>query len=747
MVERPRGSYGTRWLCGRQTKVAMARNRSRTRSAKRRKEPERSGKNKASRSRSRKKKARSRSPPPQKKRSPSRDRGRGRNRSPSPSKGKGKNKWQQWPQQAKAATGTKGGAASPSPDRAQRASPSYDRGGGSSRSPSRDGSRRSKSAGSRRSKSPAAKQMEVVSVNLNERPFGMAPSKEAGVVGYVVSKVAEDKPADAAGVKQGWRIVSIAGKDCRTLDLEAIQVLVKGADLPLAVDFEREAEVPPPKRDDDDDSDEEIDILDARAEYRKAHQAGIDALDELPVTRSPEDLPEPIKDWQDAVDRKFLNKSLLDKLVAAGLKRPTLIQRHALPVLCHKQGYYDLIASAQTGSGKTFAFVIPTVARIIVEGAMPRPFFPGNMAQASPLIVVLSPTRELAMQTTKEIEVLTKGTNLISMSIYGGESLKFQQQKLVERQTDIICATPGRLLDLVDAGKVSLSFVQSVILDEADQMFEQSLEVMCTEILTGRDMPPPQNRQTLLFSATMPQKCRDLCQRILRQKEGRVANLTIGHYEADKGGACASIKQVLRWVPEESHRAQAMVQDLHHYWINQGRKGRVVIFTNQRLQAGHLANNLTNNGIACLHLHGKLEQAVREEVFDKFRKGQAEVLVATNVASRGLDFPDISFVVQYNLPGTVDIYTHRIGRTGRVGQVGCSLSYVGPKDRHLFPKLVEFLELCKQEVPSFLQPRDERRGYGDRDRGWKDRGGGGGWYDKRSRSRGKRGGYDNRRRY
>jgi ATP-dependent RNA helicase DDX3X len=382
----------------------------------------------------------------------------------------------------------------------------------------------------------------------------------------------------------------------------------------------------------------------------------------------------------------------------------------------HNNGHYDMIASAQTGSGKTFAFVIPTVARLVLEGVMPRPFFPGASAQASPLIVVLSPTRELAMQTMKEVETITIGTRITGICLYGGESLKFQQQKLVQEQKDIICATPGRLVDLVDAGKVSLSFVQSVVFDEADQMMAQSLEITCAELLTGRDMREPNERQTLLFSATMPQKIRDMLPTILKTDMTRVANLTVGHYNEDKGGACASIKQVLKWVPEENQRSMAMVHDLRQLWIGTGKKGRVVIFTNQRLQAGNLANSLNHNGISCVHLHGRLEQHVREEVFDKFRKGQADVLVATNVASRGLDFPDISFVVQYNLHATIDVYTHRIGRTGRIGQVGCALSYVGPKDKHLFPEIVKFLELNKQEVPSFLQPQEERGGRWQRSR-------------------------------
>jgi len=323
-------------------------------------------------------------------------------------------------------------------------------------------------------------------------------------------------------------------------------------------------------------------------------------------------------------------------------------------------------------------------------------------------MLVLSPTRELAMQTTKEIEVLAKGTSLSTVCVYGGETLKFQQQRIEKTQIDICCATPGRLIDLIDTGKISLSFIQSVVFDEADQMLEQSLEVMCAEILTGRDMPEPSSgRQTLLFSATMPQKIRDMCPQILRQNS--IASLTIGHYGDDQGGSCASIKQILKWVPDENHRMHCMVEDLRNYWIGTGKKGRVVIFTNQRVQAGYLAKHLEHQGIACVHLHGKLEQAVREEVFTKFRRGESDVLVATNVASRGLDFPDISFVVQYNLPNDIQIYTHRIGRTGRVGAVGCALAYMGPKDRHLSGKLVEFLELNKQEVPEFLRPRGSRR--------------------------------------
>mmetsp|Transcript_43458 Transcript_43458/g.113039 ORF Transcript_43458/g.113039 Transcript_43458/m.113039 type:complete len:295 (-) Transcript_43458:127-1011(-) len=204
--------------------------------------------------------------------------------------------------------------------------------------------------------------------------------------------------------------------------------------------------------------------------------------------------------------------------------------------------------------------------------------------------------------------------------------------------------------------------------------------------------------------------------RILRQDS--IANLTIGKYGGDQGGSCSSIRQIVKYV-EDNQKMQAVLMDLQYLWAQPGaatgRSGKVVIFTNRRLQANTLSNCIAKQGIKCGHLHGKLEQQEREEVVENFRRGICEVLVATNVASRGLDFPDISLVVQYDMPATIDIYTHRIGRTGRVGQVGCALAYVGRKDLHLGQKLVEFLVLNSQQVPDFLRqhaPKDYVPGRG-----------------------------------
>jgi len=674
--------------------------RSRSRhGAKRRSRSGKAGRRKDSRSRSRSGGGRRRSPsrkkgsPPKKAKSPSRKR--------SPSKAAAKKRSPSRRRSPSRTAMAKPDA--PAPDEAAK--------NGSEKPPeAKDSSAPAKKAEAEEPAKPP-KKGELVTVTFEAKPFGMSPQK-AGVEGYVVAKVADCRPAEEKGVQPGWRLVSVGSENCRELGLDAVQALLKAAELPVSVTFEKppvDDEPPADAEEEENEAEgegdgEELDILDVRADQRRSQGSALSNLDDLPVEREPAGLPDPIVSWQDACNKNLLSKPLMEKLQAAGLKRPTLIQRHALPIVGHQSGHYDLIAMAQTGSGKTFAFVIPTVARLVLQGAMPRPFFPGK-SPGCPLLLVLSPTRELAMQTFAEIEVIAKGTELQQVCIYGGESLKFQQQRIDKAQIDILCATPGRLIDLVDSNKISLSFVQSVVLDEADQMLEQSLEVMCAEILTGRDMPEPASgRQTLLFSATMPQKIRELCPRILRQQV--IANLTVGHYGEDQGGSCASIKQILRWVPDEGQpRIQALIDDLKYYWIKAGKKGRVVIFTNQRLQATALANSLIAAGVACVHLHGKLEQHMREEVFDKFRRGQSDVLVATNVASRGLDFPDISLVVQFNLPANVDIYTHRIGRTGRVGQVGCALGYMGPKDRKLNDKLVEFLELNKQEVPDFLQRR------------------------------------------
>ncbi|OLQ03724.1 ATP-dependent RNA helicase DED1 [Symbiodinium microadriaticum] len=516
---------------------------------------------------------------------------------------------------------------------------------------------------------------EVVTVSLATRPA----LSQAAATGYVIEKVAEDKPAAQAGIEPGWTVKRVASTDCQGLASAAVQALLKDAALlwaymvsclvlpchrglhwaymgrPVEVVFEKpESETLP-------SSDDENDILNpaqmaistvggstVRADQRRGNEAALSNIDDLPVNREPEDLPAPVCE---AVDRKLLNASLVQKL----------IQRHAIPIIGHAD-HWDLVAWIERvlrvlvcGSGKTFAFVIPTIARLVLRGCPARPFFAGPTAQ------VLSPTRELAIQTCTEMEVLTKG-----MSIYGGETVKETVKRLENAPVDIVCAslvdefslTPGRLIQLLDETKLSLAYVQTVILDEADQMLEQRLAA-------------------------------------------RTGHLTIGHYAEDKGGSCESIKQVLRWSPDDKQRIGELIADLRKYWDRS--KGRVVIFSNMRITADNLAHQLKREGgWTCRHLHGKLDQEVREKVFDGFRRGEFDILVATNVASRGLDFPDVSLVVQFNLPEDIDVYTHRdaaataldvliLVERGLIDVVGLAMAYMGPRDKKVATKLVDFL--------------------------------------------------------
>jgi len=406
----------------------------------------------------------------------------------------------------------------------------------------------------------------------------------------------------------------------------------------------------------------------------------------------------------------------------------------------------DLLAQAQTGSGKTLAFVIPIISRLLMTPPVSRPFFPGPMAQASPIALMLSPTRELAIQTAKNVSELIKhaGGSLSVITMYGGETIS-QQLKPIEKQNqDIICATPGRLLDAIDSGKVSLMWATTVVLDEADQMLDLAvgLEGTVTQVTDGRDLPKNDGRQTLLFSATMPDFQTKQFHAVLKAPPNRL-KLRVGHYNEDeKGGSCRHITQSLVRVRDMEERWSRLGRDLMEMWgsTTQMRQGKGIIFTNRIAMAGPLEQALRRVGITSGQLHGKQTQDMREEVVSRFRSGDFEMLIASNVASRGLDFPDIRLVVQFELPKTVEIYTHRIGRTGRNGQTGAAMSYFwDAADKKLAKPLAEFFELNEQVVPKWLgdmaypgSAAGQSQGYGrhrsrSRSHGRGDHWGRGGW--------------------
>eukprot|EP00811_Abedinium_folium_P022024 NODE_3127_length_2088_cov_3.809791.p1 GENE.NODE_3127_length_2088_cov_3.809791~~NODE_3127_length_2088_cov_3.809791.p1 ORF type:complete len:650 (-),score=180.67 NODE_3127_length_2088_cov_3.809791:138-1916(-) len=387
----------------------------------------------------------------------------------------------------------------------------------------------------------------------------------------------------------------------------------------------------------------------------------------------------PITSWDDGVARGCIALDVRQALQTLQLERPTLIQRFALPLI--SLSHFDLLSQAQTGSGKTLAFVIPIISRLLMSPPIARPFFPGQGASASPVAVMLSPTRELAIQTSKSVSELisVSGASMTVLTMYGGEAMS-QQVKMIERQQmDIICATAGRLLDAIDSGKVSLMFSSVIVLDEADQMLDLAvgLEGQVMQLTDGRDLPKNDGRQTLLFSATMPDFQTKQFHAVLKSPPGRV-KLRVGHYtEDEKGGSCRHIAQTLIRVRDMEERWERLGRDIMETWgsTRDRREGKGIIFTNRIALANPLEKVLLRTGLTCGQLHGRQVQEVREDIVKRFRTGEYDMLIASNVASRGLDFPDIRFVVQFELPKTVEIYTHRIGRTGRNGMSGQALSY------------------------------------------------------------------------
>merc|ERR1712151_737815 len=232
--------------------------------------------------------------------------------------------------------------------------------------------------------------------------------------------------------------------------------------------------------------------------------------EELPVKIMGEDVKRkfegPVNTWEDGISRGHVALAVAQGLVQMNMIKPLLIQRFSIPLIARKN--CDLLAQAQTGSGKTMAFVIPIASRLVNNPPGARPYFPGRSAQASPIALMLSPTRELAIQTNDNVKKLLSfaGSKLTTLTMYGGETIAVQLRPIEKQNMDIICATPGRLLDAVDNGKVSMMFCETIVLDEADQMLDLAvgLEGQVVAILNGRDLPRTDGRQTLLFSATMP---------------------------------------------------------------------------------------------------------------------------------------------------------------------------------------------------------------------------------------------------
>ena len=346
-----------------------------------------------------------------------------------------------------------------------------------------------------------------------------------------------------------------------------------------------------------------------------------------------------------------LHASLLRAIEACRFTAPTEIQQQAIPLALAGR---DVMASAQTGTGKTAAFVLPALQRLLTEA--PR-------SGRGPRVLVLTPTRELAQQVTDNIAQFSKFCRLSSGSIVGG--LPYPKQiKLLQQPLDLLVATPGRLMDHMERGRVDFGRLELLVLDEADRMLDMGFIDAVKTIAAAL----PAERQTLLFSATLEGRVLDVAKRLL--KDPARIQLAVATRSHD------SITQMLHDADDATHK-----HALLSHWLKQHGMYQAVVFTNTKRGAAKLAKRLESEGHTSAALHGDMNQNQRRRTVEQMRRGKVQVLVATDVAARGLDIQGISHVVNYDLPMVAEDYIHRIGRTGRGGATGVAITLLGADDR------------------------------------------------------------------
>ncbi|HEX7078958.1 MAG TPA: DEAD/DEAH box helicase [Candidatus Eisenbacteria bacterium] len=383
-------------------------------------------------------------------------------------------------------------------------------------------------------------------------------------------------------------------------------------------------------------------------------------------------------------DKLGLPLPVLKGVRAAGYVQPTPVQQRAIPIVLTGQ---DLIAAAQTGTGKTAAFVLPILARLL--GGPPR-------LRA----LVLTPTRELAAQVETNARDYARFTELRVGVVYGGVPLPPQERMLKQQGVDLLVATPGRLLDLHDRLALRLDYIEILVLDEADRMVDMGFAPDLKRIL--RHLPT--QRQTMLFSATMPPELNRVAQEALHDP----ARVDL----APPSRPAAGITQAV--YPISRHLKTDLLDDL----ITRGNMGSVLVFTRTKHGADRLARSLVRRGHSIATLHGNRSQSQRERALGDLRRGRVQVLVATDIASRGLDVEGITHVINYDVPHTPEDYVHRIGRTGRVDAVGDAFTLMSPEEGKQMTAIERFLgrSIPRVTLPDFdykARPREERGRPGD----------------------------------
>ena len=364
-----------------------------------------------------------------------------------------------------------------------------------------------------------------------------------------------------------------------------------------------------------------------------------------------------------------IEEALLRSVNALGFKQPTPIQEKAIPVLL--KGTKDFIGLAQTGTGKTAAFGLPLLQLI-------------DKAERFPQALIICPTRELCLQIANDLDSFKKGVGQVSVTpVYGGTSISMQIKEL-KKGTHIIVATPGRLIDLIERKAINLEKIHYVVLDEADEMLNMGFKDDIEFIL--KNTP---NRQSIwLFSATMPQEIRQVSKRYM----DKPFEITIG--KVNEGNANIDHQYYLT---QHINRYETLKRIID---FNPGLYG--IVFTRTKADAQDVAEQLTREGYDIESIHGDLTQQQRDKVMGLFRDKSIQLLIATDVAARGIDVQGISHVINYELPDDTEVYTHRSGRTGRAGKSGISISIVTPKEIYRLKQIEKLVatRIHKMDIPS-----------------------------------------------
>lgn len=362
-------------------------------------------------------------------------------------------------------------------------------------------------------------------------------------------------------------------------------------------------------------------------------------------------------------DALGLIKPILQTIERQGYTEPTAIQAEAIP---HLMNGKDLIGIAQTGGGKTAAFAIPLIEKLLKENIRPSP--------RTPRAIILAPTRELANQISETVKIFCRGLRLYQTVIYGGAPFRPQMNAL-NRGVDILVATPGRLLDHIERGNVKFGDCTTFILDEADRMLDMGFIDDVRKIALMLDS----GHQTVMFSATMSPPIRKLANDILKKP--------ISVEIAKEVTVAKTIDHRVLFVAKNNKRK--LLQQI----LSDEDVKRVLIFTRTKVDADHLVTFLEATGLKVFAIHGDKAQRVRERTLLNFKRGKFDILVATDVAARGIDVKDITHVINFSLPLDAENYVHRIGRTGRAGQTGVAISFCDAGERALLKDIEAFIQM------------------------------------------------------